>query len=437
MPAGQSAYSPSAASSMAQNSPEKRPIFEGQPPAAGGQAHHHARNGDAEMAARSGRDVDAWTMFIELDEDGDGLLDQEELKVMMTRMGASFQKKTVKKLQQDFSRAADPNSEKKNKKSKLVDEKVDFPTFVKWYRHTQEEVRNKQVRTYKELFKQVDRDSSGRLTRDEFCLIARKAKFPMSPPFDEETDWRSVRKVREGLDGHEADDEMVTYAGFEQWFKRRLDIEEPDIPVLPEFMVQVIEEAAKVDERKHQKRLEERGEAIPKKSLVGERSGKELWALLRPRLLTLVRMQRKWGPIHDLYDAVVESRYSGQAIPPNVIDPDSKFSQRWDLTQVVLLLYVAMVVPLRAGFDIEVELWTVAFFWDMMIDFYFAMDIWLSFRMAFWTSDGVLETNKDEIARHYCKGWFLIDLVSTLPVSYLVYFSGDEVIKRSFLAVYI
>ena len=98
MPAGQSAYSPSAASSMAQNSPEKRPIFEGQPPAAGGQAHHHARNGDAEMAARSGRDVDAWTMFIELDEDGDGLLDQEELKVMMTRMGVSFQKKTVKKL---------------------------------------------------------------------------------------------------------------------------------------------------------------------------------------------------------------------------------------------------------------------------------------------------------------------------------------------------
>ena len=79
-------------------------------------------------------------------------------------------------------------------------------------------------------------------------------------------------------------------------------------------------------------------------------------------------------------------------------DPDSHFSATWDLVQVALLLYVAVTVPLRAGFELEVPLWSVGFFVDMAIDVYFVTDICLNFRTAFYDEHGVCEDRGSYIA---------------------------------------
>ena len=62
----------------------------------------------------------------------------------------------------------------------------------------------------------------------------------------------------------------------------------------------------------------------------------------------------------------------------------------------------------------------------MAIDVYFVADICLNFRTAIWLRDGTREVRPRKIAESYCRGWFSIDFVSTLPVSYQAYLGDDE-----------
>ena len=73
-------------------------------------------------------------------------------------------------------------------------------------------------------------------------------------------------------------------------------------------------------------------------SQTNARDGKTLWLILKERLLALVRMQRQWGNIYDLYHATSESRYEEVTLPKWIRDPDSQFSMVWDVMQVSLLM---------------------------------------------------------------------------------------------------
>ena len=200
--------------------------------------------------------------------------------------------------------------------------------------------------------------------------------------------------------------EEATYHNFEVWWKERLGIVDADIPVLPEYMVQKIDEAAHFSKKQTAK---EQGACSTRpsdrESSGGRRSARDLWGSLRPRLLSVVRMQQQWGPLHEIYDANSSSRFEMTPLPQWIRDPDSIFSAIWDLTQVVLLFYVAITVPLRAGFDLEVALASFSFFVDMLVDIYFISDICLNFRTAYYTKDGNREERGKQIARHYCRGW--------------------------------
>ena len=99
------------------------------------------------------------------------------------------------------------------------------------------------------------------------------------------------------------------------------------------------------------------------------RSGKALWAFLRPRLQLVVAMQEQWGNVHMLYGRT-SSLFEDTALPPSVRDPESNFSAVWDICQLFLLLYVSFTVPYRTCFDINIKLWTFAFFFDILVDIY-------------------------------------------------------------------
>eukprot|EP01052_Picozoa_sp_SAG31_P008812 SAG31_NODE_451_length_15511_cov_77.547301_6_plen_520_part_00 len=139
--------------------------------------------------------------------------------------------------------------------------------------------------------------------------------------------------------------------------------------------------------------------------------------------------------------------YADIPLPSRVRDPDSVFSTCWDLTGVVLLLYVAIIVPLRSCFDgmlrtpstvasciaerrfsllkpifcaVEVETLTPGWFFDVFVDIYFLADLVLNFFTAFYDDKGVREFRLGKIAANYLRGWFLIDLLSCLPVNYII-----------------
>eukprot|EP01043_Picozoa_sp_COSAG02_P059746 COSAG02_NODE_7670_length_2901_cov_60.433262_3_plen_198_part_00 len=65
-----------------------------------------------------------------------------------------------------------------------------------------------------------------------------------------------------------------------------------------------------------------------------------------------------------------------------IVMPDSSFKMCWDLSQVVVLLYVAAVVPLRIGFDTTSEPFSTFWWIEVFIDIYFFVDVCHCKRLA-------------------------------------------------------
>ena len=117
--------------------------------------------------------------------------------------------------------------------------------------------------------------------------------------------------------------------------------------------------------------------------------------------------ERRW--------TIAENKLSGMTM----CSPNSAFRMHWDIIQVVLLLYVAVVVPYRIGFTQDTKPGDFFFALDALFDFYFALDIILSFRTGFVDSRGELQWKTHAISVNYFKGWFIIDVSSCLPTSYI------------------
>jgi hypothetical protein len=160
------------------------------------------------------------------------------------------------------------------------------------------------------------------------------------------------------------------------------------------------------------------------------RSAKILWGSLSNKLKLVVQMDRDFGGFNDpeafsMYGSSV-SNNEDKVLPWHIRHPDSTFSTVWDLLQLVLLLLVCWYVPLRTGFDVQVELWTYEFWQDVVTDVYFILDLVCQFRSAYWSRSGVLVTDVRKIRRHYLHSWFLIDFLCVLPLGYVGYLMPDD-----------
>lgn len=100
------------------------------------------------------------------------------------------------------------------------------------------------------------------------------------------------------------------------------------------------------------------------------RSGKDLWSYLRPRLKFIVELQKEWGNVHELYPSRGDSLFEEVPLPKGIRDPDSLASGMWDLFGLALLLCVSVLVPLRSCFEIEVDPYSGAWFFDLFTDVY-------------------------------------------------------------------
>lgn len=108
-----------------------------------------------------------------------------------------------------------------------------------------------------------------------------------------------------------------------------------------------------------------------------------------------------------------------------VLSPESRFRRRWDIMQILLLLYVAIVVPFRVSFNVTLDLWSFWFFFDLISDFYFISDMFLSFQTAYYDERGELETKTDRIFAHYLRTWFVVDFVAAFPGKIIDYMFND------------
>ena len=178
------------------------------------------------------------------------------------------------------------------------------------------------------------------------------------------------------------------------------------------------------------------------------RSGKALFAQLRVRHAVdrsmagmRVDMKKMFG--EDIDDdgekLQVLERASVEALEARLkekkcfVGPEHYYRQVWDLVQVFLLIYVAVTIPYREGYMQPVKTWSATFWFEAVVDVYFIFDIAFNFRTAIFDKEGVLELDTAVISRQYVKGWFGLDVLACLPVTYieLILNPGDGAGKGS------
>lgn len=160
------------------------------------------------------------------------------------------------------------------------------------------------------------------------------------------------------------------------------------------------------------------------------------------------------------------------------IDPRAGFMKRWDVLMIILISYVALVTPFEIGYlgdatgfllvlNRSVD---VLFGVDMIVNFFLGCVrvracvaracVWLAWVGALATSmgrgantlpvamasharlpgaasaasyfdeHGQWEFDNKKIARHYLKGWFIIDLLSVIPFSLIGDLSGSSTLNQ-------
>lgn len=117
------------------------------------------------------------------------------------------------------------------------------------------------------------------------------------------------------------------------------------------------------------------------------RSGEQLWHILRAKW-KVFRASKGWlismrtvhgnsvnseGNIqlggHAAEDLALARRLADQRCFFFV--PDSPLRQKWDLAQMLMIMYVGTLIPYREAFDVLVEPGSTAFWLDLVVDLYF------------------------------------------------------------------
>jgi hypothetical protein len=99
----------------------------------------------------------------------------------------------------------------------------------------------------------------------------------------------------------------------------------------------------------------------------------------------------------------------------SILLPDSHLRLSWDVVMTFLVMYYALMTPVRIAFSLEDEYGPL----ELVFSLLFILDIAINFRTAV-RFKGVLLTKPIDIARNYFKLWFWIDLVASFPTEALM-----------------
>jgi len=105
------------------------------------------------------------------------------------------------------------------------------------------------------------------------------------------------------------------------------------------------------------------------------------------------------------------------------IEPTSNFFLQWNCCCLLLVLYAAVMVPLKLGFDGAMDhscsgtCSTSLSVIEVICEIFFLCDIYMNFRVSFYhPNTAQLVHHPKAIVLHYLKGWFILDMLSSIPV---------------------
>eukprot|EP01050_Picozoa_sp_SAG11_P007499 SAG11_NODE_627_length_8087_cov_3.567852_8_plen_405_part_00 len=148
------------------------------------------------------------------------------------------------------------------------------------------------------------------------------------------------------------------------------------------------------------------------------RNGHELWKMLRKKLENSLLIQKWTAMDSDMLDRSTDGNASESCLGKFFTrNPDGFLADLWNLVQIVLLVYVAFSVPMTIAYDLRDEPGSFGWTFEVFVDAFFVIDIFLNFRTQFEHQNGSIVTDSRAIALNYAKGWFIIYLVSCASIS--------------------
>lgn len=102
----------------------------------------------------------------------------------------------------------------------------------------------------------------------------------------------------------------------------------------------------------------------------------------------------------------------------NLIYPDEKNKEAWDLFMTFILLITCVLTPYNIAFvpNEDITSWIVS----CAIDVLFAIDMLVIFNSVYFDENMGLVTNRKQIGKNYLTGWFAIDLLAIIPFDVLL-----------------
>lgn len=98
--------------------------------------------------------------------------------------------------------------------------------------------------------------------------------------------------------------------------------------------------------------------------------------------------------------------------------PDNNWKRLWDIIIFQFMAYTITYLPYRVCF---LDTYSDAvYYYELMMQILFGLDIIITFFTAFYNENNVLVTSKLEIGYNYLKTWFVIDLIACIPFSYFL-----------------
>lgn len=104
-------------------------------------------------------------------------------------------------------------------------------------------------------------------------------------------------------------------------------------------------------------------------------------------------------------------------LPWFTFHPNHPYKMAFDNLIGVCIIYSCIAVPLKIGFDLTTT--TASITINSIVDFFFALDIIAGFRTVYIDDEGAIVHDMKKVAWRYATGWFLLDLVSTVPFDYI------------------
>ena len=111
--------------------------------------------------------------------------------------------------------------------------------------------------------------------------------------------------------------------------------------------------------------------------------------------------------------------------PIYVFDQNDEKRLGWDVLILVLLVYTALWIPLRVGFEFDPSGGVKAL--ELIVDVLFLTDVVVNFLTSYECENGHMEYRVSFIVLRYAKGWFAVDLISSIPFDFIASDAGSNI----------